>query len=56
MKRPALALGLVVLLASATGAAAAGSKAPEAARALIAFLKTPQAVKVMRAQGMEPLF
>jgi len=37
-------------------AISAQSKAPDAARDLIAFLKTPTAVKVMRAQGMEPLF
>ena len=32
------------------------SKAPDATRDLLSFLKTPAAVAVMRAQGMEPLF
>ena len=32
------------------------SKAPDAARELIAFLKSPKAVEVMRKQGMEPMF
>jgi molybdate transport system substrate-binding protein len=32
----------------------AGSKAPDAARDLIKFLKSPAAVAVMKAQGMEP--
>jgi molybdate transport system substrate-binding protein len=41
---------------SFAGAISSQSKAPHETRALIAFLKTPAAVKVMRAQGMEPLF
>jgi molybdate transport system substrate-binding protein len=32
------------------------SKAPDATRDLLSFLKTPPAVAVMRAQGVEPLF
>src|SRR5215470_5238622 len=38
------------------GAVSAGSKAPDAARDLIKFLKSPETVKVIRAQGMTPLF
>jgi len=41
---------------SFAGAISSQSKAPDATRDLIAFLKTPRAVAVMRAQGMEPLF
>lgn len=41
---------------SFAGAIGSRSKAPDATRGLIAFLKTPAAIKVMRAQGMEPLF
>jgi molybdate transport system substrate-binding protein len=41
---------------SFAGAISSQSKEPDAARDLIAFLKTPTAVAVMRAQGMEPLF
>ena len=44
------------ITSSFVGAISSQAKAPEAARDLIAFLKTPAAVKVMRAQGMEPLF
>jgi molybdate transport system substrate-binding protein len=44
------------ITSSFVGAISSQAKAPEAARELIAFLKTPAAVKVMRAQGMEPLF
>ena len=32
------------------------SKAPDAARDLITFLKSPKAVEVMREQGMDPMF
>jgi molybdate transport system substrate-binding protein len=38
------------------GAVSAGSKAPDAARDLIKFLRSPETVKVIRAQGMTPLF
>jgi molybdate transport system substrate-binding protein len=38
------------------GAVSSQTKAPDAARDLIKFLKTPETVKVIRAQGMEPLF
>jgi molybdate transport system substrate-binding protein len=41
---------------SFAGAISSKSKEPDATRDLIAFLKTPTAVAVMRAQGMEPLF
>jgi molybdate transport system substrate-binding protein len=41
---------------SLVGAISSQGQAPEAARDLIAFLKTPAAVKVMRARGTEPLF
>jgi molybdate transport system substrate-binding protein len=37
------------------GAVSASSKAPEAARALLQFLRTEEAVKVIRKQGMVPL-
>jgi molybdate transport system substrate-binding protein len=36
------------------GAVGTDSKAPEAARALIKFLKEPAALSVMKSQGMEP--
>jgi molybdate transport system substrate-binding protein len=38
------------------GAISSKSQATDAARDLIAFLKTPKAVEVMRKQGMEPMF
>ena len=38
------------------GAVSASTKAPDAARDLITFLKSAEAVKVIRAQGMSPLF
>jgi molybdate transport system substrate-binding protein len=38
------------------GAVSASAKAPDAARQLIQFLKSADAAKVMRAQGMNPLF
>jgi molybdate transport system substrate-binding protein len=38
------------------GAVSASSKAPDAARDLIKFLKSAETVKVIRAQGMTPLF
>jgi molybdate transport system substrate-binding protein len=38
------------------GAVSASTKAPDAARDLIKFLKSAEAVKVIRAQGMTPLF
>jgi molybdate transport system substrate-binding protein len=41
---------------SFAGAIGAQSGAPQAARDLIAFLTRPETAKVMRAQGMEPLF
>jgi ABC-type molybdate transport system substrate-binding protein len=44
------------ITSSFVGAISSQAQAPEAARDLMAFLKTPAAVKVMRAQGMEPLF
>lgn len=37
------------------GAVSTNSKAPEAARALLQFLRTEEAVKVIRKQGMVPL-
>ena len=37
------------------GAVSASSQAPDAARALLAFLKSAAAVRVIKAQGMEPL-
>jgi molybdate transport system substrate-binding protein len=37
-----------------TGGISAGSQSVDAAKALMAFLKTPAAVSVMRSQGMEP--
>jgi hypothetical protein len=36
------------------GAVSTTSKVPDAAMALIKFLKTPAAVRVIRSQGMEP--
>ena len=36
------------------GAVGTAAKAPDAARALIKFLKGPEALSVMKAQGMEP--
>jgi molybdate transport system substrate-binding protein len=36
------------------GAIGSSAKAPDAARALIKFLKGPEALAVMKAQGMEP--
>jgi molybdate transport system substrate-binding protein len=44
------------ITSSFVGAISSQAQAPEAARDLMTFLKTPAAVKVMRAQGMEPLF
>lgn len=44
------------ITSSFVGAISSQAKAPQAARDLIAFLKSPAAVKVLRAQGMEPLF
>jgi molybdate transport system substrate-binding protein len=38
------------------GGISAKSKSPAAARDLIAFLKSPKAIEVMRKQGMEPMF
>jgi molybdate transport system substrate-binding protein len=38
------------------GAVSASTKAPDAARDLIKFLKSAEAVKIIRAQGMTPLF
>jgi molybdate transport system substrate-binding protein len=38
------------------GAVSANTKAPDAARNLMQFLKTADTVKVIRAQGMNPLF
>lgn len=38
------------------GGISSKSKAPDAARDLIAFLKSPKAVEVLRKQGMEPMF
>jgi molybdate transport system substrate-binding protein len=38
------------------GAVSARTKAPDAARDLITFLKSPESVKVIRSQGMTPLF
>ena len=37
------------------GAVSASSQAPDAARALLAFLKTAAAVRVIKEQGMDPL-
>jgi ABC-type molybdate transport system substrate-binding protein len=37
------------------GAVSATSKAADAARALLAFLKSPAAIAVIKAQGMEPI-
>jgi molybdate transport system substrate-binding protein len=37
------------------GAVSASSQAPEAARALLNFLKSPTAIPVIKEQGMEPL-
>ena len=37
-----------------SGAVSARSRAPEAARELLRLLKQPEAIRVMRAQGMEP--
>jgi molybdate transport system substrate-binding protein len=37
------------------GAVSANSKAPEAARALLKFLKSPTAIPVIKEQGMEPI-
>jgi molybdate transport system substrate-binding protein len=37
------------------GAVRAGSKAFDAARGLLTFLKTPTAIRVIKAQGMEPI-
>jgi ABC-type molybdate transport system substrate-binding protein len=36
------------------GAVSTTSRAPDAAMALLRFLKTPAAVRIIRAQGMEP--
>jgi molybdate transport system substrate-binding protein len=44
------------LTSSFAGAISSQSTVPNAARDLLAFLKTPMAVKVIREQGMEPLF
>jgi molybdate transport system substrate-binding protein len=38
------------------GAVSTSTKAPDAGRDLIQFLKSPEAVKVIRAQGMNPIF
>lgn len=38
------------------GAISSQTKAPDAARDLITFLKRPETVKIIRAQGMDPLF
>jgi len=38
------------------GAVSTSTKAPDAGRDLIRFLKSPESVKVIRAQGMVPLF
>jgi hypothetical protein len=37
------------------GAISAGSKASDAARDLLMFLKSPTAIRVIKAQGMEPI-
>jgi len=37
------------------GAISAGSKASDAARDLLTFLKSPTAIRVIKAQGMEPI-
>jgi ABC-type molybdate transport system substrate-binding protein len=37
------------------GAVSANSQAPEAARTLLNFLKSPTAIPVIKEQGMEPL-
>jgi molybdate transport system substrate-binding protein len=44
------------LTTSFGGAVSTSTKAPGAARDLIKFLKSPETVKVIRAQGMTPLF
>jgi molybdate transport system substrate-binding protein len=44
------------LATSFGGAVSASSKAPDAGRDLIRFLKSAEVVKVIRAQGMDPLF
>lgn len=38
------------------GAISSQTNAPDAARDLITFLKSPETVKIIRAQGMEPVF
>jgi molybdate transport system substrate-binding protein len=37
------------------GAVSTGSKASDAARELLTFLKSPTAIRVIKAQGMEPM-
>jgi hypothetical protein len=37
------------------GAVSAGSKASDAARDLLMFLKSPTAIRVIKAQGVEPI-
>ena len=44
------------ITSSFVGGISSRAKAADAARDLIMFLKSPAAVKVMRDQGMEPLF
>ena len=36
------------------GAVSSSSKAPDAARELLRFLRSPRALEVIKAQGMEP--
>jgi hypothetical protein len=51
-------LGLKDAIAGPTafwGAVSAGSKASDAARDLLTFLKSPTAIRVIKAQGMEPI-
>ena len=38
------------------GAVSSSTKSPQGSRDLIKFLKSPETVKVIRAQGMTPLF
>jgi len=45
----------ILLYTSFGGAVSANSKAPEASRELLKFLKSPSAISVIKAQGMEPI-
>jgi molybdate transport system substrate-binding protein len=45
----------IQMYAAFGGAVSAGSKASDAARDLLTFLKSPTAIRVIKGQGMEPI-